>query len=120
MAKKKIILGGDEYTLASSAYTLLSYKDFTGRDLLDDFVKLEKMENNTKTKDTGLITDTIKVMMDIFYVLYKDANEDAKSYKDFFSGIDNFLEEEEVMAEIMLLASQPFSRQLKRKQDKGK
>ena len=41
--EKTIKISNQEYVIKSSAYTMFAYKDFTGRDLLNDVQSLKNM-----------------------------------------------------------------------------
>ena len=104
---KNININGKEYKMASSAYTIFAYKNFTGRDLLKDAVEIEE---NTST-DLDSTINTIEKVLQMAYVMNHEADSTFGNYDDFLRSIDVILTKEndvKWMQEVLELATHPF------------
>ena len=109
--KKTVKISGNEYFMQSSAYTQFKYKDITGRKLLDDLMKLQKLSNLDEAGMLNGIDDLIEVLLQITYVMIEEADSSqVKNYEDFLKSIDNLFEDPSWMNEVIELAISPLSR----------
>ncbi len=75
-------LNGKELRLASSLFTIISYRNVFGTELFDDVDKLDK-ELESESKDVGKFID---VLFRLIYILHKPFYEG--SYDRFLQGFD--------------------------------
>ena len=80
--EKTVKLNGKELRLASSLFTIISYRNVFGSELFDDVEKLEKALTTNKT-DVGKFID---VLFRLIYVLHKPFYND--SYVHFLQSFD--------------------------------
>lgn len=114
--KKIINIGNKELTLKSSAYTLLAYKEETGKNLLEDLQKISELkigndipEEEQQQKLMVNIAPFMEMLLKLIYVMYKEANKDVESFKDFCEGIDSLFDNVEWLQGVLELAVAPFS-----------
>lgn len=74
--EKTVKLNGKELRLASSLFTIISYRSVFGSELFDDVEKLEKALSTNKT-DVGRFID---VLFRLIYVLHKPFYNDSYDY----------------------------------------
>lgn len=109
--KKTVKISGKEYFMQSSAFTQFKYKDVTGRKLLDDLMKLQKLSDLDETAMLNGIDDLTETLLQITYVMIEEADSSqVKSYDDFLKSIDNLFEDPTWMNEVIELAISPISR----------
>ena len=92
--EKTVKLNGKELRLASSLFTIISYRNVFGSELFDDVEKLEKALTTNKT-DVGKFID---VLFRLIYVLHKPFYND--SY-DHFSNVDELTNLANVIGELL-------------------
>lgn len=109
--KKIVNINGNEYTIQSSAYTLFAYKDLTGREMLEDIQKLSDSQELSTGKLT-LIGDLIYVLLDLLYVMYREATPNGKEKKDLLKELDGIFDDPSWANDVMECAVSPLSRQL--------
>lgn len=114
--KKIINIGNKELTLKSSAYTVLAYKEETGKNLLEDLQKISDLQISNDLSDEEQqrklmvnLEPFMEMLLKLVYVMYKEANKDAESFKDFCEGIDNLFDNVEWLQGVLELAVAPFS-----------
>lgn len=107
---KTIQIGNDAYLMKSSAYTMFAYKDFTGRDLLKDIGKLQKL---TMTDDNlEQFGEVLEIVEQLAYVMHCEATEKKISFHEFLRGMDGILENITWIQEVMELAMSTFQRRV--------
>ena len=80
--ERTVKLNGKELRLASSLFTIISYRNVFGTELFDDVEKLDKAMQENKN-DVGRFID---VLFRLIYVLYKPFYND--SYDHFLQSFD--------------------------------
>ncbi len=80
--ERMVKLNGKELRLASSLFTIISYRNVFGTELFDDVEKLDKALETNKT-DVGRFID---VLFRLIYVLHKPFYND--SYDHFLQSFD--------------------------------
>ena len=80
--EKTVKLNGKELRLASSLFTIISYRNIFGTELFDDVEKLEAALKTNRT-DVGRFID---VLFRLIYILHKPFYND--SYDHFLQGFD--------------------------------
>ena len=80
--ERTVKLNGKELRLASSLFTIISYRNIFGSELFDDVEKLEKAVETNKS-DVGRFID---VLFRLIYVLHKPFYAD--SYDHFLQSFD--------------------------------
>lgn len=81
--EKTITLGGKEYRLRSSLFTIISYRNIFGSELFNDIKKIDRISKGEKEEDITLCIDTI---FRLTYVLNKPFTD--KSYDEFLGEFD--------------------------------
>lgn len=110
--KKIIKIDGKEYEMKSSAFTQFEYKNLTGRSLLKDLQNISNIADDIQN-DFSLVDNITEQILDISYVMIKEANENQVSSKeDFYKGIENLYDNYDWINEVISLAINPISRQL--------
>lgn len=88
--KKIINIDGRDYSIQSSAFTQFKYKDFTGRNLMQDVNQLSKLEKNDKNNMIDEIDDFTEILLKITYTLISESDpKQVSSFSEFCSSIDN-------------------------------
>ena len=80
--EKTINLGGKEYKLRSSLFTIISYRSTFGTELFSDVKVLDKL----KDKDEDEISKIIDTIFRITYILHKPYTK--QSYDEFLNDFD--------------------------------
>lgn len=103
---KKIKISGKEYEMTSSAYTQFAYKNETGRSFLNDINKLAESD----LSDLEVVLDLCELLLDIAYVMTKEANPDQVTNKeDFYKGVEKLFDDLTWINEVVELAISPIS-----------
>ena len=112
--KKIITIDGKEYTLKSSAFTQFAYKDMTGRSLLKDLQgMIQKVNKENIEQDMSALEEFIEPILDMTYIMLKEADEKQISSKEeFLKNIECLYDDWKWIEEVILLAVNPLSRQL--------
>ena len=119
--EKTIKISNQEYVIKSSAYTMFAYKDFTGRDLLNDVQSLKNMYyeiNKLPTKEERdnawmeKSTSIIKMGLKMCYVMIKEKDKSFVSYEEWLESLDNLFDNTEWLMDTMEVAMSPFQRKL--------
>lgn len=112
--KKQIKIGGKEYFAKSSAYTQFKYKNDTGHKLLSDLKDVAKLQELDQDGQINEIQDMLDTILRITYIMIEEADSNqVTSYEDFLKDLDGLLDEEQWLADVIELASSPFSRGIK-------
>lgn len=116
--KKIIRISNKDYEMASSAFTLFSFKDETGKNLLDVLSEINKKQKKISEmtpeeqeeawlSEIGYILDDV---LHLAFVMYKEADKTATNFNDFARGIDNILDDDgKWIMEVVELGISPFS-----------
>lgn len=115
---RTIEIGGKPYDLKSSAYTMFSYKNLTGRDLLKDISKIHALQKKAeKDEDVWLssLGDVLDIIEHLTYTMYLEANGNSISFEEFLRGMDGILEDISWITEVMELAMSTFRRSIPNK-----
>ena len=80
--EKSINVGGKEYKLRSSLFTIISYRSTFGTELFSDVKVLDKL----KDKDEDEISKIIDTIFRITYILHKPYTK--QSYDEFLNDFD--------------------------------
>ena len=103
---KIIKISGKEYEMKASAYTQFAYKNETGRSFLKDI----KMLTQADIKDIEVIYDILEPLLDVAYVMIKEANPDQVNNRDdFYKSIDKLFDDVKWIEEVINLAISPLS-----------
>ena len=103
---KIIKISGKEYEMKSSAFTQFAYKNETGRSFLKDIQKLSEAD----TTNIEVIYDILEPLLDIAYVMIKEANPDQVNNKeDFYKSIESLFDDVKWIEEVINLAISPLS-----------
>lgn len=103
---KKIKISGKEYEMTSSAYTQFAYKNETGRSFLKDINTLAEAD----LSDLEIVMDLCELLLDIAYVMIKEANPDQVTNKDdFYKSIKKVFDDPTWINEVVELAISPIS-----------
>lgn len=115
--KKIINIDGKDYTMKSSAFTQFAYKNLTGRSFLKD---IELVVNNIDKmkEDIGVLDIFIEPILDMSYVMIKEADEtQVKTKEDFLLSIDNLFKDLQWITDVEEIALAPLSGQLQENKD---
>ena len=111
--KKTIVIDEKEYLMASSAFTQFAYRDLTGRSLLSDLNSLEGMDLD----DLNNLTNVIEMILDITYIMVKEADDKQyQSKEDFIKSISRLFENVEWIEKVVALAIAPLSGNVQKNQ----
>ncbi len=117
--EKIIKIDETEYTLKSSAYTMFAYKDFTGRDLLEDVQYLNKKNKeisklkSDEDRDDAWLNEFTKVStmaLKMCYVMIKENDESFMPYNDWLKSLNHVFGDSSWLAATMETAMAPFQR----------
>ena len=114
--KKIITIDGKEYEMKSSAYTQFAYKDMTGRSLLKDLQgMIQKVNKENIEQDMSALEEFIEPILDMTYIMLKEADEKQISTKEeFLKNIECLYDDWHWIEDVILLAVNPLSRQLQK------
>lgn len=112
--EKVITISNKNYKMKASALTQFSYKNFTGRSFLKDLQSMiDLKDKNSKSFNMEDLDSLTELLLQIAYILVKEADESqVTDYDSFLGGIDNLYDDEKWIYEILELACTPISRQL--------
>ena len=118
--RKVVKINDKEYSMKSSAYTQLKYKNDTGRGLLEDISKIQKYNELSPEEQVGKTEELIELLLRLAYIMIEEADEkQVKSYEEFLKDIDGLLDNTEWINEVILLATSPFSRGIQKVEHQG-
>lgn len=107
---KVITIGGKQYSMKASAFTQFAYKDLTGRSLLSDISDISKLTEEDYS-ELEKIEPVINLILDMSYVMIKEADEKQVSNKEeFLKNIPTLFDNVDWINEVMTLALSPLSR----------
>lgn len=86
---KCIKIGQKEFNMKASAYTLLSYKEETGRELIEDVDKIQKEAKEGGEDNYKGFSWIISYALDMAYVMALENDSSIGSKADWLKGIDN-------------------------------
>lgn len=98
--EKTVMIGGNEYTMKSTAANLLKYKAQFGRDLLTDVQKLQSAQLPDGGWDFSKIE--LETLYDMVWLLIKAANPELPPPMQWLDTLDSF-PLKEAAGEAMLL-----------------
>ena len=111
--KKTIVIDEKEYLMASSAFTQFAYRDLTGRSLLSDLNSLQELDLD----DSNNLTNVIEMILDISYIMVKEADDKQYQTKeDFIKSISRLFENMEWIEKVVTLAIMPLSGNVQKNQ----
>ena len=114
--RKKIKIGSKEFEIKSSAYTMFAYKNETGRDFLKDLNKVNSLNKKTsklsKEEKQKFWVDNFNTLIDLVleltYVMAKEADESICDYKSWLSSFDTLMEDPRWMKDVLEVGMSPF------------
>lgn len=118
--QKIITIDNKEYSIKSSAFTMFSYKNETGRDLLDDLnlinekfksisAKAKEEQSNEWMKE---LTGILKNILKLTYIMIKESDKDFKPYEDWLHDLDDLFSNTNWIKDVIITGMSPFSRRL--------
>lgn len=113
---KTINIGGKNYDLKSSAFTVFAYKDQMGRDLLKDISSINDLYNDIqklpeeKQESAWLnkYTDILETILNLAYIMIKEQDKSFKEYKEWLKDLDKLSVNPNWIMEILEIAISPF------------
>ena len=114
---KTITIGSKEYNLKSSAFTMFSYKNQTGRDFLQDINslndkvkeinKLPKEEQNSAWLNE--FSSIMEIALKITHIMITEQDRTFKSYDEWLKELDNLMGEgNSWLQEVLEVGIAPF------------
>lgn len=107
---KSIKIGDKEYQMKSSAYTLLSYKEQTGRELITDLGKLQDEADMSGEINYQGFSKIVGYALDMAYVMASEYDSSIGSKADWLKGIESL--EGTWVNDVLALAMSIFQGQL--------
>lgn len=107
---KTIKIGEKEFTMKSSAYTLLSYKEQTGRELINDIGLMEEQVDADGQINYKGFSNIIGCALDMAYVMANEYDSSIGSKSDWLKGIESL--EGTWVNEVLALAMSIFQGRL--------
>lgn len=118
--QKNITIDNKEYSIKSSAFTMFSYKNETGRDLLEDLnlinekfksisAKAKEEQSNEWMKE---LTGILKNILKLTYIMIKESDKDFKPYEDWLHDLDDLFSDTNWIKDVIITGMSPFSRRL--------
>lgn len=124
---KTIKIGSKNYDMKASAFTMFSYKNETGRDILKDikaineiYSKIESLpEEEREMAWLGEFQSIIEIALKMSYVMALEFNPKLGDYKDFLKGIDTLSDDNMGwIQEVLGLAINPLFGRIQSSQNK--
>jgi len=114
---KTITIGSKEYNLKSSAFTMFSYKNQTGRDFLQDINslndkvkeinKLPKEEQNSAWLNE--FSSIMEIALKLTHIMITEQDRTFKSYDEWLKELDNLMGEgNSWLQEVLEVGIAPF------------
>lgn len=114
---KTITIGNKEYNLKSSAFTMFSYKNQTGRDFLQDINslndkvkeinKLPKEEQNSAWLNE--FSSIMEIALKLTHIMITEQDRTFKSYDEWLKELDNLMGEgNSWLQEVLEVGIAPF------------
>ena len=120
--EKIVKIDSKEIKIKSSAYTMFAYQNEFDRDMLEDVSKLQNVAKEMKKVDKDsedytlklleLLKPVLKIILQLLFVMAKEADNKIINYKEFLSGIDNLFNDLSWFNDTLLCALSPFKRQV--------
>ena len=119
--EKTIKIGNKEFNMSSSAYTIVKYKNDTGRSLMQDLAELETKykdlfnakEDNINMNILGQVDEIMEMILRIAFIMTNEKDKSqAQTFEDFLKQIDNYYEQLDWLNEVVELATSPFQRRV--------
>lgn len=96
---KTITIGNKEYNLKSSAFTMFSYKNQTGRDFLQDINSLNEKVNEInklpKEKQNSAwlneFSSIMEIALKLAHIMIMEQDRTFKSYDEWLKELDNLM-----------------------------
>lgn len=118
--QKIIAIDSKEYSIKSSAFTMFSYKNETGRDLLEDLnlinAKFKSISAKAKEEQSNEwmneLTGILKNILKLTYIMIKEANKDFMPYEDWLHDLDDLFSNTTWIKDVIITGMSPFSRRL--------
>ncbi len=108
--KKVVRISGNEYTMQSSAYTQLKYKNDTGRSLYEDINKFTALQKQSEEEPLSVLDEMMEIILKVAYTMIEESNSSqVNSFEDFLKKCENLLEDSKWINEVIQLASSPIS-----------
>ncbi len=100
-----VLIGEREVRLKATASILLRYKSLTGKDLLKEFIKMEKIKDELTEDNLISIYEKIDLefIYNLFYVLAKTADPTLPPMLDFIDSFE-YIPFEEIFKKVIELA----------------
>lgn len=119
--EKTIKIGNKEFNMSSSAYTIVKYKNDTGRSLMQDLAEFETKykdlfnakEDNINMNILGQVDEIMEMILRIAFIMANEKDKSqAQTFEDFLKQIDNYYEQLDWLNEVVELATSPFQRRV--------
>ena len=119
--EKTIKIGNKEFNMSSSAYTIVKYKNDTGRSLMQDLAEFETKykdlfnakEDNINMNILGQVDEIMEMILRIAFIMTNEKDKSqAQTFEDFLKQIDNYYEQLDWLNEVVELATSPFQRRV--------
>lgn len=119
--EKTIKIGNKEFNMSSSAYTIVKYKNDTGRSLMQDLAEFETKykdlfnakEDNINMNILGQVDEIMEMILRIAFIMTNEKDKSqAQTFEDFLKQIDNYYEKLDWLNEVVELATSPFQRRV--------
>lgn len=119
--EKTIKIGNKEFNMSSSAYTIVKYKNDTGRSLMQDLAEFETKykdlfnakEDNINMNILGQVDEIMEMILRIAFIMTNEKDKSqAQTFDDFLKQIDNYYEGLDWLNEVVELATSPFQRRV--------
>lgn len=108
--KKIVTISGNDYTMQSSAYTQLKYKNDTGRSLYEDINRFTTLQKQSETEPLAVLDEMMEIILKVAYTMIEESNSNqVNSFEDFLKKCENLLEDTKWINEVIQLASSPIS-----------
>ena len=115
MMKKTIKIGNKEVEIKSSAFTMFSYQNKYGRDLLEDMMLIKDKifgikEQNNSDEQVRNIMPIIKIVFNLCYTMAEEADPSIKEQSEWLKEFDNIFEDNAWINDVIEVGMSPFRR----------
>lgn len=113
--KKEIKIGSVSFPVQSSAFTPFAYRNFTGRELLADLMKMEKSLQEVQTdenKAPDVVSGLLSDILQLAYVMNKEADNAVTTFEEWLKQFDGILDDNSWLAEVVATAAATFRRNI--------
>lgn len=113
--KKTIKIGNKEFEIKSSAFTMFSYKNKYGRDLLEDMLLVKDRvfgikEQNNSDEQVRNIMPIIEVVLNLCYAMAEEADPSIKEQSEWLKEIDDIFGNNTWINDVIEVGMSPFRR----------